>query len=289
MALRLELPSRSSLAAVASGVSQAYGTRNVGLGLGAAAALLAFQPWLFLTCCWAVALTLPFNMRFEQERFEQGLYLFNPLLFGCFAFAAFGFGLASLVAVTVAVPLIVFVALRLEALGWRSYFTMPYIVAAYLTVVFASGALPSFPVVRVDDIFIGGTVRSFAQVLLSADLRVGACVLLAALLTAPVAATWALGVSAILSLAWVAVGLDPSIEAAGLVGYNAVIFTLYVGRDLGARLPQYVIALMGGALTHLLFYGIDLAPYTFPFVVSGWLYLALCSRAPGLWPGVRPT
>ena len=74
----------------------------------------------------------------------------------------------------------------------------------------------------------------------------------------------------------------------GLVGYNAVIFTLYVGRDLIERLPQYAVALAGGMLVHLALYGFDIASYTFPFVVSGWLYLAL-SRAPGLWSGIRPT
>src|SRR5690606_4556211 len=89
------------------------------------------------------------------------------------------------------------------------------IAAASLCVALLSGTLPSFPAVHVDDVFLGGAMRAFAQVLLSADLWIGASVLLAALITAPAAAAAAAGVSALLSLAWLAAGLDASTEAAG--------------------------------------------------------------------------
>lgn len=264
-----------------NGLSQAYGTANVWFGLAIAVAMLALQPLMFVNCGYAVALALLFSRRFDPFRFEQGLYLFNPFLFGCFAFAAFGFGVQSLGAISIGVPAIVLLVLRLDAAGWRSYyFTLPYIVAAYLAVVVLQGRLPRFPAMEPEGASVlGGVVTSFAQVLLSADFRIGLAVLLTGLAVMALPTIAAFLASALLSLGWLAIGLPASTAEAGLVGYNAVIFSLFVGRELLARLPWYAVSLFGGSATHVAFHVFDVSSYTFPFVVSGWIYVALRSRA----------
>lgn len=278
---------RSWLQGVACGLSQAYGTGHVWMGLAIAAALLVFQPWMFAVCAYAIALALLFSPRFDSARFEEGLYLFNPFLFGCFAFVAFGSGLQSVVAVSVAVPAITVLALWLDSVGWRAYLTVPYIAAAHVSVVASQRRLPAFPMIEpVQSDFLDGVVTSFAQVLLSADYRVGLVVLLAVLFMMPVSAIAAFVASALLSLAWLAVGLPASVAAAGLVGYNAVILSFFVGKELRTQMPSYLAALVGGSAVHVVFYALAVAAYTFPFVVSGWIYLACRARArAGAWPG----
>lgn len=273
------LRTRSWLAGTASGLSQAYGTGHAWLGLAIAVALLAFEPAMFVLCIFAVVLALPFSRWFEPDRFEQGLYLFNPFLFGCFSFAAFGLGVKAFAVIAVAVPVIVVFALRLDAIGRRTYFTAPYIAAAYVSFAALQGRLPAFPVVdaaRAD--FASGIVTSFAQVLLSADIRIGLVVLIAGLVFLPLPTIVACVASTLLSLAWLAMGLPQATSAAGLVGYNAVILSFYVGYDVRTQMARYVVALVGGFVAHALFFAADFAAYTFPFVVSGWIYVALRAR-----------
>jgi urea transporter len=270
---------RSLLQGVACGLSQAYGTAHVGIGLAIAALLLIFQPRMFAICAWAITLALLFAPRFNSVRFEQGLYLFNPFLFGCFAFAAFGYGLQAVLTVLIAVPAITALALWLDAVGWRAYFTVPYIAAAHGSIVVLHDRLAAFPVIEsARSGLLDGVVTSFAQVLLSADYLVGLGVLIAGLIMMPLAAIAAFAASTFVSLAWLAIGLPASAVAGGLVGYNAVILSFYVGRELRAQMLDYLVALLGGWIVHILFYALDAAAYTFPFVVSGWIYLRAARR-----------
>ncbi len=271
---------RSWLQGTACGLSQAYGTGHAWMGLAIGGALLVFQPQMFALCAYAITLALLFSPRFETMRFEQGLYLFNPFLFGCFAFAAFGSGLQAVVTVSVAVPAITVLALWLDSVGWRAYFTVPYIAAAHVSIVAFERRLPAFPVIEpAQSGFLDGVVTSFAQVLLSADFRVGLVVLLAGLVMMPLPAIVAFAACALLSLAWLAIGLPASAAAAGLVGYNAVILSFFVGKELRTQMPGYLVALVGGSAVHVVFHALDVAAYTFPFVVSGWIYLAWRARA----------
>jgi len=116
-------------------------------------------------------------------------------------------------------------------------------------------------------------------VLLSADFRIGLVVLLTGLAVMTLSTVAAFAASALLSLGWLAIGLPLSAAEAGLVGYNAVIFSFFVGREVLTRLPWYIISLIGGSATHVAFHVVDVAAYTFPFVVSGWIYVALRARA----------
>lgn len=262
------------------GLSQAYGTGHAGLGLAIAMAVAVFQPSMFAICAYAVALALLFWRRFEPARFVQGLYLFNPFLFGCFAFAAFGAGVQAVLAVSIAVPAICLLALWLDSIGWRAYFTAPYIAAAHASIIVLQRQLPPFPVIEpAHPGFVDGVITSFAQVLLSADYRVGLAVLIAGLVLRPLATVVAFAASALLSMAWLAAGLPEAAAAAGLVGYNAVILSYFVGRDLRTQAGGYLVALAGGAAAQWVFFTLDIAAYTFPFVVSGWIYLVWRARA----------
>lgn len=245
-----------------------------------AVALLVLQPAMAAICAYAVALALPLWRRFEPARFRQGLYLFNPFLYGCFAFAAFGAGWQAVALVSVAVPAITTLALWLDSVGWRAYFTAPYIAAAHASIIALQRQLPAFPVIEpAHPGFVDGVVTSFAQVLLSADHRVGLAVLVTGLVMMPLATIVAFAASALLSMAWLAAGLPEATAAAGLVGYNAVILSFFVGQDLRTQPGGYLLALAGGAAAHWALFAIDVAAYTFPFVVSGWIYLAWRARA----------
>ncbi|MBN2799868.1 MAG: urea transporter [Deltaproteobacteria bacterium] len=132
-----------------------------------------------------------------------------------------------------------------------------------------------------------GVVRSYAQILFSRSLLVGALLMLATFTAPWMGAVGLLGVSATLLLGR-GLGFDRAATEGGLLGYNPLLLFLGMalvveGSEWWALAPLGVLGVLGihVALEGGLRYHLRLPVLSVPFVLASWLFLSLLVAARG--------